>query len=31
VVEELLIADLDPSAFRQAAEQNPYLADLRLG
>jgi len=28
--EELLIADLDPSAFRQAAEQNPYLADLRL-
>lgn len=31
VVEELLIADLDPPAFRQAAEQNPYLADLRLG
>lgn len=29
--EELLIADLDPSAFRHAAEQNPYLADLRLG
>lgn len=29
--EELLIADLDPSAFRQAAEQNPYLADLSLG
>jgi predicted amidohydrolase len=28
--EELLISDLDPSAFRQAAEQNPYLADLRL-
>lgn len=29
--EELLIADLDPSAFQQAAEQNPYLADLKLG
>jgi predicted amidohydrolase len=29
--EELLIVNLDPSAFRRAAEQNPYLADLRLG
>jgi len=29
--EELLIADLDPSAFQEAAEQNPYLADLKLG
>ncbi|WP_156459941.1 carbon-nitrogen hydrolase family protein [Mesorhizobium sp. Root157] len=29
--EDLQIADLDPAAFQQAAEQNPYLADLRLG
>lgn len=29
--EALLVADLDPGAYRQAAQDNPYLADLRTG
>jgi predicted amidohydrolase len=29
--EALLIADLDPGAYRQSVENNPYLADLRTG
>jgi predicted amidohydrolase len=27
--EALLVADLDPAAYRQSVENNPYLADLR--